>query len=176
MESFDILVDLVRTGFHGVALAFVYLGYRAIRDVTTQPSDDDPTNDEEETRRLEMKLSAIHRFVLLSLVFFLLGIGSEMLRGFVFKAYKQDIMVSLQPHHIHLEQLKLPVPELRHNLIPFDIDEGGAIIRVSDRDKLEFLYDSLIARIYWMNTENNLIQDEQQFCIALTDTTGARGF
>lgn len=67
-------VELARMGFHGVALVMLILGFYLLRSIL-----------KEQVTELRRRLTAIYVFLGISLVFFVVGVGSEL-----YKSSKED--------------------------------------------------------------------------------------
>lgn len=79
----DLLVSLVRLGFHGAALAMLFLGYMLMRRVLNA----------EATEQLGPRLAQVRFFLVVSLMFFLVGAGLELVR----RAQMNDVSISISP-------------------------------------------------------------------------------
>ncbi len=89
------LVDLIRLGFHGFAAAMLLMGFRLLKTVINKQDDSDHT----ENSRLELKLllKSVRNFLLISLVFFVLGVTSELLKNQFEKNQVNEMTVMIQP-------------------------------------------------------------------------------
>lgn len=107
MHMFNFIIELVRLGFHGVAVVMLFLGYRLLRGVVVGKSKVDGKIGVD---KLKLRLKEVRVFLVISLVFFVLGVGSEFFRKFQERLQENVITVHIQPESaIMPEKNSMPI-------------------------------------------------------------------
>lgn len=90
----DLIIDLIRLGFHGFAAAMLLMGFKLLNQVISQQDDDHSDGSQIELRML---LRSVRFFLWISVLFFLLGVTSELARLKILKTQKNEMAITLQP-------------------------------------------------------------------------------
>lgn len=141
------LIDLVRLGFHGVALAVLLLGYRLLKTVVEAR-----VREGKEASDFSVILKNIRTFMVLSLCFFLAGAAMEIWR--LGLAPVNQISLVLSPSEMPETDIAMPeiVAEKTYTLgkEPINID-------VRPGDRLFFRVESLCKVINTKNQQLGLL-------------------
>lgn len=92
----NVVIALLRLGFHGFAVVMLYLGYRLLRTVVAERAS--PASESTaEIRGLQLRLKEVRIFCFISLIFFVLGVASELLRQFQVRSQENEMTMQVQP-------------------------------------------------------------------------------
>lgn len=135
----DIALELVRTGFHGLALVMLYLGYRLLATILSRKSAD-VVGDAMKVEAGRHKV--VTKFMIISLVFFVLGVGSELYRHS--QAYTLTIAISpsVLPNGVESPTL-LKLIDLK----TVSFADGPEQITVRNDEAIMFQLDAMTAEI-----------------------------
>ncbi len=130
------IVELVRLGFHGVAVAMLILGFWLLRAVIVekkQPIDPKVAKEvkDAEITKLKLKLKSVRNYLLISLVFFVLGVGSEMYKQIWEKTQENEMTVQLQPEAASMPDIALMPTLLKEDdPIPLPIQQATSTFKI----------------------------------------------
>ena len=134
---YDIAIELVRLGFHGFAVVMLFLGYRLLRAVVGEKA----SSAAEEITGLQLRLKSVRNFLVISLIFFVLGVASELFRMSQEKRQTNEMTMQLQPEAASMPDEAL-VPTLLAeddgNPKPVKMNEATSTFRVKVRDGQRF--------------------------------------
>ncbi|MCP4214412.1 MAG: hypothetical protein GY765_07130 [bacterium] len=125
----SIIVDLVRVGLHGFALALAYLGYSLLKKITNQEL---PADNPTELKKFEMSLKSVRFFLVISLIFFFGGAALHIVDKYydVEKEYK--IQLSIYPEKLPEELM----PSIRNAGTPITLTSGTALLKINGKSSL----------------------------------------
>ena len=109
---YSIVIELVRLGFHGFAVVMLFLGYRLLKTVVAERGSPN-------TEGLQLRPKSVKTFLVISLIFFVLGVASELFRTSQERTRENEMTMQLQP-----EAASMPDGALLPTLL--EEDEGGA--------------------------------------------------
>ncbi len=127
---YNLIIELVRLGFHGVAVVMLILGYRLLRGVLEKQS---KITSEIGLSGLKLRLKEVRVFLVISLVFFILGAGSELFRRSQEKQQENEMTVLIQPEISTIQDKKF-VPILRKDTT----DSPGPILLSINKETSTF--------------------------------------
>lgn len=125
----NLIIELVRLGFHGFALAMLLLGYRLIR---TASSEGNP-------EFLDRRSKDIRFFMAVSVIFFVLGVGSELYA----KTQAIDLIIVVNPAPSAMQPEVEPIFKKGTDLLVLDWDTGHTTISVKHGEQLYLQFYSL---------------------------------
>ena len=114
-----LIIELVRLGFHGFAVVMLLLGYRLLKVVPKQA----------DIQALERRSKDIRFFMWISVVFFVLGVGSELFKQS--QLHKAEMSQQLQENELNV--YFTPPPSLMPLGVDMPIILKGASLLLPDK-------------------------------------------
>ncbi len=134
----EMLVELVRAGFHGLALAILILGFCLLRKVV-----DAETGSGEKQRDYSSLLAHIRGFMFISLAFLVVGASLEMWRSMV--KPETEVHVAISPRDMP-EDVDSPELEVLGGEY-YQVTSESLKVKLKDQQSLLFRVDSLCEKI-----------------------------
>ena len=134
----EMLVELVRAGFHGLALAILLLGFCLLRKVV-----DANTGDGDGKRDDTSLLQHIRCFLIISLAFLVVGASLEVWR--LSTVSEAEVLVKLSPRNL---PEGVEGPDLVAGLEEYPVTGKPQLVKIKDRQDLTIGVESLSEAIH----------------------------
>lgn len=166
------IIDLIRLGFHGFAAAMLFMGFRLLNTVISKQDDD---HSEDSRLELRLLLRSVRNFLWISLVFFLLGVASELLRNHIQKTQKNEMSITLQPGTMTVvDQTLLPtlINEIDGKVVKLNYNTSTFKDSVKNGQRYFLQIDLLNKEISDLRNKLNILQLELNNEHNVTDEGG----
>ncbi len=134
LENF---LPLITAGFHGFAVAMLYMGYKLLKTVVARQVE----ANEENLKRLSILVREIRFFLVISLIFFFAGSGLQLYN----QMRDNEIFVLVSPRKMPSKDLMPTI--LKNNNEEIRLNNGMATIRIKDKSTLDFITQQLVDEV-----------------------------
>ena len=129
-------VEVIRYGFHGLAFAMLFLGYRLLKTIHETGGSGHKSILAEERER---QYRSIYIFMGISLLFFILGVSSEMYRQNQERSHQTqeaDLHIVISPNPLPWDGLPMPKIIKDSEVIHFNETNDPVSIKINQRGNL----------------------------------------
>lgn len=144
----ETLIRLVQAGFHGVALAFLYLGYRLRKPLLSPNQQEEPSPNA--LQLLTVRLQSAERFLTIAIIFLVIGGGLEIARMVMLSTQEKhphEVAFILQPGHMPNGVAPIRISKNGAAGIPFHQETGRADFTLEHKDGIQIMVHPLINKI-----------------------------
>jgi hypothetical protein len=166
----QMVVELVRLGFHGLALVMLFLGYRLIRQVLTGKADVAQNGFDQSAKLFSLRLTGVAMFLGVSLIFFILGVGSELMRH----SQENDVIVYFSPKEMPGE-IEMPILVKGMEPVHIHAETGAAMLRVKHKETLSLQLEVLTNELGRVRALVDRLTEERDSLLAATGGSSEMG-
>ena len=131
------LLPIISVGFHGCAVAILYLGYRLYREVVRKDN---------EREIIEIKSKNLKFFLVISLIFLVMGPGFQILENVLSNSQKNSLHLVIYPKKEEMPE-NTPMPDIRLKAEPLALKDGGYVADIKNNDTLSITIYGIIDSI-----------------------------
>jgi hypothetical protein len=155
MNNLDI-VELVKVGFHGAAIAMAILTFFLLRKAVANWGPDVPPG---HIPVLNTLLREIRVFMCVSLLFFVLGVAAQI---FVRPTKQTTAKVFVSPSRWpkSIDSFAL-LTRVKHEQKAIALDDGEASVAIDDRDEIRFMMDDLVMKLQELDANYKTLLSKQ---------------